>query len=461
MLTAEMVNTDMPVSAQFKSSNPLFDRINTNWQRCILDNTHGCVLGLDAHRERCPYTGDGQVVCVATMHNFDAAAFYVKWMRDMRDAQNAETGYVTNTAPWQSGCGGGVPWGAAMNIIPWEHYVHYGDKKALEDNYFAMKEQVRYMLTWLTGDGTMYMQKENLNKNKSNYWFNLGDWSPPHGLPADELVHTFYLWYGADFTAKAARVLNRQDDISYYSAIADEVKKAFHKKFYDVENKTYGDFGSNIYALVMGVPQAYYDDVVQTLRREVVEKNDSHLNTGIFGTRFFFECLAAHGMNEVAYEAMNKHDFPSFGHWMDQGTTVMWEQWDGGGSRNHPMFGGGFNWFYRTLAGVNTDENEPAYKHILIKPDLPKKMDYAFYSNMTPYGKVVSEVKKNSNNSMELNITIPVGSYATVYIPVTATAVVTESGQPVQTVAGIEDMGIVNDCRVLKAMQGSYHFAVQ
>ena len=460
MLTAEMVNTDMPVSAEFKTSNPLFDQINAIWQQCILDNTHGSVLGLDAHRERCPYTGDGQVVCVSTMHNFNAAAFYEKWIRDMRDAQNVETGYVPNGAPWQSGCGGGVPWGAAMNIIPWEHYVHYGDKKILEDNYFAMKEQVRYMLTWLTKDGTMFSQKTNLHEDKPNQWFNLGEWAPPSGMPGDEFIHTFYLWYCADFTARAAKALNRQDDVSYYTTIAGDVKAAFHKKFYDAENKTYGDYGSNIFALVMGVPQDCYSDVVEAWRREVVEKNNSHVNTGIFGTRFFFECLAKHGMNDVAYEAMNQRDIPSFGYWIEQGATVMWEQWRGGGSKNHPMFGGGFNWFYRTLAGVNADENEPGYKHIIIKPQLPKKLDYAYYSKMTPYGKVASEVKRNGDNSLEMNVAVPTGSYATIYIPVSANSSVTESGQDINTAAGIENAGIENGCRVVIASQGNYKIKV-
>ena len=460
MLTAEMVNTDMNISADFKTSNPLFDQINTNWQRCILNNTHGSVLGLDAHRERCPYTGDGQAVCVTTMHNFNAAAFYTKWIRDMRDAQNIETGYVPNGAPWQPGCGGGVPWGAAMNIIPWEFYVHYGDKKILEDNYFAMKEQIRYMLTWLTKEGTMFSQKTNLTAERPNRWLNLGEWIAPYGNPNDELVHTFYLWRCADFTARAAKVLGRQDDMKYYSSITNDVKAAFHKKFYDAENKTYGDFGSNVFALVMGVPQACFDDVLKTWYQEIVEKHNGHLNTGIYGIHFFFETLALHGMNDVAYEAMNKRDIPSFGNWIDQGTTVMWEQWDGSGSRDHPMFGGGFNWFYRTLAGVNTDENEPGYKHIIIKPKLPEKLDYVYYSNKTPYGKVVSEVKK-TDGRLEMNVTIPVGSHATLYIPTSRNSVVTEGGLALEAVPGIVKQGAENGFFVVKVTQGNYLFVSQ
>ena len=124
------------------------------------------------------------------------------------------------------------------------------------------------------------------------------------------------------------------------------------------------------------------------------------------------------------------------------------------------MFGGGLNWFYRTLAGVNADENEPGYKHVIIKPQLPAKLDYAFYSKTTPYGKVASEVKRNSGR-FELNVIIPVGSYATVYIPVSGNASVTESGQAIENVAGIKKVGIENGCLVVEAAQGKYQFAAQ
>ena len=92
---------------------------------------HGAIASDCPHRERSPYTGDGQVSCVTVMHNFDSRAFYTKWIQDIVGAQIEETGYVPNGAPWQPGCGGGVAWGAAVNIMPWEYFVHYGDTSLL------------------------------------------------------------------------------------------------------------------------------------------------------------------------------------------------------------------------------------------------------------------------------------------------------------------------------------------
>ena len=115
------------------------------------------------HREKSPYTGDGQVCCETVMSNYDCYTFYHKWLRDMRDAQNVETGHVPNSAPWQPGCGGGVGWGAAVNIIPWEMYRHFGDVQLLEESYFTMTEQMRFMMKYITEEGIMDCKNEIVN----------------------------------------------------------------------------------------------------------------------------------------------------------------------------------------------------------------------------------------------------------------------------------------------------------
>ena len=71
----------------------------------------------------------------------------------------------------------------------------------------------------------------------------------------------------------------------------------------------------------MGVPDEVKKDVQETVREEVRAHN-GHLYTGIFGTQFFFETLADNGMNELAYEAMNKKDMPGYGWWISQGATT-------------------------------------------------------------------------------------------------------------------------------------------
>lgn len=416
-IQAEAVNTDVPLSSQFYCSHPLLNKINAIWQRSQMDNMHGCIASDCPHRERLPYTGDGQIASAMVMLNFDAAAFYQKWLRDMRDAQNPQSGYVPNGAPWQPTCGGGVAWGAAMNVIPWEYYLQYGDLQQLRLCYQPMCAQVRNMLTWLTPEGTMFQQKLNYESGEPCYWLNLGDWVPPYGNPSDEIVHTFYLWLCATNTAKAAQVLGDEAGYKEFHQIAQCTWEAFHRKFYDPEKCTYGDFGPNILALHMGVPEERKDAVIKTLRHEILVVHGGHINTGFVTTKFFFETLTDYGLHDVATTAILKTDYPSYGHWIAQGATVTWEQWDGQNSHNHPMFGGGLTWFSRRLAGVNVTTQGAGYRHFLVKPVPAVGVDTVYYSQHTPQGLLSSRVISHEGQIRSLEVRVPVGSKATICFP--------------------------------------------
>jgi len=456
-ITAEAVYTDVETTGKFETSNPLFNTINRIWWRSQTDNMHGGIVSDCPHRERSAYTGDGQVACVTVMHNFDSRAFYTKWIQDIVGAQIAETGYVPNGAPWQPGCGGGVAWGAAVSIMPWEYYLHYGDTGMLAYTYDAMKGYIRYMLTWTDGDGIMNSQREG-NNGQPLRWFNLGDWCAPSELPPDIMVHTFYLWRCADFTSKAAKVLGHTNEAREYAALAERTKQAFLRKFYDEEKGTYGPYGGNIFALVMGVPAGQEKRVLDALKRDIAD-NDGHLDTGIFGTQFFFEILADYGMNDLAYEAMNKRTQPSYGWWIEQGATTTWERWDGGGSRNHPMFGGGIVWFYRKLVGMNADPENPGYRNIIFRPQPAGDLKYASYSNLTPYGTAgIRWEKKDKNFLMEVNV--PVGSTATVYVPAGSLNEIRENGRAIKkNTKNITYTGMETNHAVFRVNSGTYAFS--
>lgn len=171
----------METTGGFACSNPLLNRIDRIWWRTQLDNMHGAVASDCPHRERSAYTGDGQTVCATVMHRFDAAAFYSKWIGDILAAQNPDTGYVPNGAPWQPGCGGGVAWGAAICIMPWEFYLHYGDRDMLARNLDGMKGYVDYLGGWADADGVIYARAPH--GREPVYWMNLGDWCPPENCP--------------------------------------------------------------------------------------------------------------------------------------------------------------------------------------------------------------------------------------------------------------------------------------
>jgi alpha-L-rhamnosidase len=455
---AEAVYTYVETKGIFKCSNPLLNDINKIWQRSQTDNMHGGIASDCPNRERSPYTGDGQVACVTVMHNFDARAFYNKWIQDIIGSYNKETGYIPNGAPWQPGCGGGVAWGAAINIMPWEFYLHYGDKDILQDSYDAMKGYVRYMQSWTDEEGIMLSQAPG-SGGKPNRWMNLGDWVAPYELPPDNLVHTFYLWRCADITSKVASILGQKTDGEKYAAVAEKTRKAFMNRFYDEKNGSYGKYGGNIFALRMGVPEGRKERVIAALKADI-QSDNGHLDTGIFGTQFFFEVLAENGLNEMAYNAISKRTMPGYGWWLEQGATTSWEQWDKPGSGNHPMFGGGLVWLYRKLAGMNADPALPGYRNIIFMPMAVEGITFTEYSNFTNYGNCGIRWEKGEGK-FNLIVDVPVGSTATVYVPSTNRKSVFEGGKKISKNSGIFFNKMDGDYAVFKTGSGKYSFEVR
>jgi alpha-L-rhamnosidase len=457
-LTAEAVNTYIEPSATFETSNALFNQINTIWRRSQTDNMHGGIASDCPHRERSGYTGDGQIACMTVLRNFDARNFYQKWIGDMMGASNPETGYVPNGAPWQPGCGGGPAWGAAICVMPWEFYTQYGSVDMLEDNYEGMKGYLRYMLTWTGEDGIMH-SKRTARDGSVLKWFNLGEWVPPGEMIPDEMVHTFYLWYCADLTARSAKVRGLTEEAKEYNSLAEKTAGAFRKKFYDEAKGSYGDAGGNILALKMGVPEQQYERVVSALKEGLL-KNGGHIDTGIIGTRFFFEVLADNGLNELAYEALNLTTEPSFGHWIELGSTTTREKWDEGGSHNHPMFGGGLTWFYRNLAGMKADPDEAGYRHIVFKPQPVDELEYITYTNLTSYGEG-GITWKNGLDGFSMELSVPVSCRATVHVPASDLSKVSENGKKADQAPGVAFLEMKDGHAVFEVGSGSYVFQVK
>jgi alpha-L-rhamnosidase len=311
------------------------------------------------------------------------------------------------------------------------------------------------MQTWVDDEGIMFSKRTG-NDGKILKWYNLGDWVAPGNLPPDEMVHTFYFWRCADFTARTAKALGKNEEAKFYFALAEKTRQAFWKRFYDEKNGTYGKAGGNIFALKMGVPASQYQRVIAALKADIAA-NKGHLDTGIFGTQFFFEVLTKNGMHDLAYEAMNKRDEPGYGRWLELGSTTSREAWGEGGSHNHPMFGGGLVWYYRQLAGMNADPELPGYKHIIFKPQLAGDLTFAKYYNQTVFGKAGIEWEKG-DGQFSMKVEVPVGCSATVYIPLMSEKKLMESGKPVSDSKDFELLKDENGYRLLKVGSGTYQF---
>src|SRR5260370_36854421 len=125
----------------------------------------------------------------------------------------------------------------------------------------------------------------------------------------------------------------------------------------------------------------------------------------------------------------------------------MWEWWDGqkpGGtfqdksmnSFNHYAYGAIGEWMYRVMAGIEIDEAEPGYKHILIQPQPGGGFTSVKAAHNTMYG-TVSSGWTLSDDKFALVVEVPANTRATVRLPHAQLANVTESGQALTTQPGI------------------------
>ncbi len=405
-LEGQVVHTDVESAGNFESSNFLFNRILGDYNKTQLDNMHGGVPTDCPHRERRGYTGDGQIAAQAAIYNFDMQSFYTKWLDDIADAQNKETGYVPNTVPYHNG-GGGTPWGSAYIIIPWYMYLYYGDVSLLENHYKGMKHYIVYLKTQTDDDGLIIEDQ-------------LGEWVPPAitEIPPS-FVSSAYYYYNLTLIAKMANILKMKADATTFLKLAENTKRSFHNRYFKPELFSYsiGRQGANVFPLAFDmVPKKFIDGVFKTLANNIEVTTEGHFDTGMMGTPYLLEVLTKYGRSDLAYTIMNRKDFPSFGYNIERGATTLWETWTGNESHSHPMFGSVTAWFYQGLGGIHPDPEEPGFKHIIIKPNPVDELDFANTTYSSVYGDIQSNWELN-NGDFKLKVSIPPNTTATVYIP--------------------------------------------
>lgn len=101
---------------------------------------------------------------------------------------------------------------------------------------------------------------------------------------------------------------------------------------------------TSILPLAFGmVPAEDVSAVGDKLVSTILDTDNGHLDTGIFGTRYLVDALASIGRIDVAMNALDQTSSPGFGYEIGHGATTDWEQWtyrsnveSGDGRRAHP-----------------------------------------------------------------------------------------------------------------------------
>ena len=406
-LIGQFMHSDVTSVGSIKSSNEIINKIWAATNASYLSNLFGYPTDCP-QREKNGWSGDAHINIETGFYNFDAITIYEKWLADHRDEQK-DNGVLPSIIPtwsWGYDWGNGPDWTSTIAIIPWEIYQFYGDTRALEVNYPNIKKYVDHIT--------------DISPNGITDW-GLGDWVPVKDKTPKELTSSIYYYVDASILAKTAKLLGKNDDYVTYSQLAEKIKKAINNKYLNTETAIYGSgYQTELSApLYWGiVPKELKTKVAANLAEKVIQDN-KHLNVGLLGTKSILNALSENGYEDLAYEVASQETFPSWGWWIKNGATTLYENWDihskNDISKNHIMFGEIGAWLFKGIGGIFPDPNAPGFKNVILKPHFIKGLDYFNASHTGPYGKIVSNWKKQNKNIVNYHVVIPPNSTATVY----------------------------------------------
>jgi alpha-L-rhamnosidase len=460
-LTGVWVHTDPVPAGEFVCSDERINRLQQVILRSYLNNLHGIPTDCP-HREKMGWMLDGFMTLPMAAFNFDVATFYTKWFQDMIDAQEP-AGHVPSIVPtngWGLTNPDGSPpsysdpwWGGAILLVPWTLYLHYGDRRILEQGFEAMKKYVDYL--------------GRFSDNLIVRW-DLGDWLEPDA-PAPNpvrtpvpLTSTAAFFYFAKIVSQAAELLDKKSDFENYAALARNIRNRFNETFLDPDTGLYAKDSQTAPVLALFLhlaPEESRDLILQRLIENVTVTRQGHLSTGFVGTPFLPYALTDGGYADLVYSLITQETGPGWWHMIKNGDTALWETWRGDrdNSFNHPGFGCIGDWFFQALAGIRPDPAFPGFKHFIINPQLVGGLTFVRAGYNSLYGLVSCEWKHNDRH-LVMDITVPPNTSATVFIPASQVQDIREKEKQALQAPGVRFLRMEPTRAVFWVDSGKYTF---
>jgi len=403
-LTGIFMHSDVPPVGKVTSSNEVLNKIWNATNASYLSNFQGYPTDCP-QREKNGWTGDAHIACETGLYNFDGITVYEKWLADHRDEQqpNGVLSNIIPTSGWGYTWANGPDWTSTIAIIPWNIYMFYGDSKLLSDCYPNLKRYVDHIT--------------DISPNGLTDW-GLGDWVPVKSKSPKELTSSIYYFVDASILAKAAKLFAKEEDAQKYLALARKISNAINDKYLNRETGIYGEgLQTELSAPLMWgvVPEELKAKVAANLAQRVIADN-KHLDVGLLGTKAILNALSENGYADLANEVAAQETFPSWGWWIVNGATTLYENWPIDAksdiSLNHIMFGEIGAWYYKALGGIKPDEAQPGFKNVLLEPHFVKGLNSFQSKHKGPYGEILSEWKR-VGKKITFQLTVPANSSAT------------------------------------------------
>ena len=409
--TAIVVHSEMKRTGHFECSDPLLNRLFENivWGQKgnFLDVPTDC----PQRDERLGWTGDAQAFCRTATYLFDCERFFAKWLADLASEQFANGGipHVIPRMHWEGDSSTG--WADAAVICPWQLYLSYGDKEILRRQFASMKAWVDYMIA---------RSKKGLWLRKGHFgdWLCLDKKPTPH-----EVLQNAFFAYSTGLLIKAGEVLGIP--MEAYKAQWARTAEAFRRAYVKKGRMACNTQTACVLALYFGLVEGETAQSVAAQLAQLV-REAGHLKTGFLGTPYLLHVLSGSGCADLAWDLLLRREYPSWLYPVTRGATTVWERWDGQrpdgsfqdpgmNSFNHYAYGAVGDWMLGCAAGIQTDETQPGFKHIIFAPLADPRLDYLTGEIETRHGLVRSGWRR-TEGGVAYEFTVPEGCTAEIRI---------------------------------------------
>ncbi len=419
-LTGVAIRSDCRPNGEFHCSNELWNRI---W-KLVRDTESANLMAVPTdcpqRTERMGWLNDVMARCEGALYLFDESALLTKWLRDILQAQDPETGEVPMTAPFY--------WGFDVDPVcssfveaAWLLHVFCGRTSLLRELYPGIKKWIDCMIGACDADGIL---------RKGGF---VGDWCPPlaynngvesaqnHTVP-HEVISTAVMFYAAELTQRIARVLGEQADAASYEEKTEKIRQDFLRTYRTAPGRFAPESQSiYCYAVYYGILPAAERQSAADRLAELFRSNKCKHSTGNIGTKYLLEVLSQYGHVDLAARLISSRDYPGWGYMLENGATTLWERWEkaegeGMNSHDHPMLGCPCGWFYRYPAGIRADHGSRGFRHFVLDPVFFAELEFAGADFDSCAGLIRSHWRREGD-AVVYEFTIPPNASAQVRMP--------------------------------------------
>jgi len=413
-LEGQFIYLDIEQAGTFECSSKLINRIHALILAAMKSNLQH-VLTDCPHREKLGWLEQSYLMGPSLLYDWDFRTFLPKVIHDIRESQPLD-GLIPGIAPeyviFSDGFRDSPEWGSAGIFLPWLNDRYYGDQSTLAGAYETMSRYARYLWSKSSGGLLSYGLGD---------WYDIGPKPPgvsqltPQGLTA---TATYYA--DLQILARAAKILGKDSEASYFEQLSTRVRDAYQKAFYRAGENTYATGSQTSLALPLALglaPDSARSGLVQKLVDDI-RRHGNHTTAGDIGYHYVIETLLNAGRSDVIYDMVTQTTPPSYAGQLAAGATALTEAWDADprSSQNHLMLGHVEQWFYAGLAGIRPDLDSSGLTHVTIRPEPVGDLQWVKASWDTPHGPVTS-AWHIEQHTFHLSVDIPPGMEAVVVLP--------------------------------------------